>query len=61
VLLKQPYSYPADVYAWGVTVNEVATGVVPFSDCTKDNPAAHTVLNYGYGRYVLSHPIRERD
>jgi hypothetical protein len=24
--------------------------VLPFSDCTKDNPAAHTVLNFGYGR-----------
>ena len=52
VLLKQPYSFPADVYAWGVTVNEIATRVVPFSDCTKDNPAAHTVLNFGYGRSI---------
>ena len=50
VLLNQPYSFPADIYAWAVTVNEVATGTLPFSDCTKDNPAAHTVLNFGYGR-----------
>ena len=50
VLLNQPYSFPADIYAWAVTINEVATGTLPFSDCTKDNPAAHTVLNFGYGR-----------
>ena len=50
VLQKQPYSFAADVYAWAVTVNEIATGVVPFSDCTKDNPQCHTVLNFGYGR-----------
>lgn len=50
VLLKQPYGYPADIYSWAVSVNEIATAIVPFSDCTKDNPAAHTVLNFGYGR-----------
>lgn len=50
VLLKQPCSFPADIYSWAVSVNEIATGSVPFSDCTKDNPAAHTVLNFGYGR-----------
>jgi len=31
---------PADVYALAVTLNEAATGVLPFSDCTRDNPAA---------------------
>ena len=51
VMLKEPYSFPADIYSWAVTVNELLTGVVPFSDCTKENPAAHTVLNFGYGRW----------
>ncbi|KAK9828917.1 hypothetical protein WJX72_002777 [[Myrmecia] bisecta] len=57
VLQKQPTSYFSDVYAWAVTVNEVATGVVPFSDCTVDNPAAHTVLEMGYGRQELAAAI----
>ena len=50
VLLKQPGSFASDVYAFGVTVNEAATGVVPFSDCTRNNPKAHTILDMGYGR-----------
>ena len=41
---------PADVYALAVTLNEAATGVRPFSDCMRDNPACQTVLNYNYGR-----------
>ncbi len=41
---------PADVYALAVTLNEAATGVLPFSDCTRDNPACQTVLNFNYGR-----------
>ncbi|EFJ49861.1 hypothetical protein VOLCADRAFT_117001, partial [Volvox carteri f. nagariensis] len=28
--------------------------VVPFSDCTKDNPEVHTVLEMGYGRMELA-------
>lgn len=50
MLQKQPAGYASDVYAWAVTVNEVATGVFPFSDCIRDNPKAHTVLDFGYGR-----------
>ena len=49
-LLKEPGSPASDVYAWAVTVNELATGTFPFSDCTRDNPKAHTVLEMGYGR-----------
>eukprot|EP00955_Chlamydomonas_euryale_P067803 359937-Chlamydomonas_euryale.AAC.29 len=37
-----------------VTLNELATGTVPFSDCTKDNPEVHTVLELGYGRQELA-------
>ncbi len=50
VLLKQPGSVAADVYAFAVTLNELASGVYPFSDCTRDNPKAHTILDMGYGR-----------
>lgn len=52
VLQKQPTTAASDVYAWAVTVNEIATGVFPFADCTKDNPQCQTVLNFGYGRWV---------
>ena len=53
-LLKAPGSPASDVYAWAVTVNELATGTFPFSDCTHDNPKAHTVLDMGYGRSVAA-------
>ena len=52
VLQKQPTTAASDVYAWAVTVNEIATGIFPFADCTKDNPQCQTVLNFGYGRLV---------
>lgn len=50
VLLRQGISQAADVYAWAISVNELATGVQPFSDCTKENPAVHTILDMNYGR-----------
>lgn len=53
ILLRQSYGFPADMYAWAVTVNEAATGIRPYSDCTRDNPAAHTVLDFGYGRCAI--------
>lgn len=54
ILLKQPFSSASDVYAFAITLNELATGTYPFSDCTKDNPDCHTVLEMGYGRQELS-------
>ncbi|CAG9460345.1 unnamed protein product [Pedinophyceae sp. YPF-701] len=55
VLMKSgPHSPAADMYAWAVVANEVLSGVVPFSDCTKENPAAHTVLEMGYGQQELA-------
>mmetsp|Transcript_1029 Transcript_1029/g.2575 ORF Transcript_1029/g.2575 Transcript_1029/m.2575 type:complete len:622 (-) Transcript_1029:92-1957(-) len=54
VLLKEPPTAAADAYAWAVTVNELATGTFPFADCTKDNPACHTVLEMGYGQAELA-------
>lgn len=32
-------------------------GVYPFSDCTKDNPDIHTVLEHGYGRQELASAV----
>lgn len=50
VLQKQPHSKASDMYAFAITLNELASQSFPFSDCTKDNPEAHTVLEMGYGR-----------
>ena len=50
VLLKEAGGFPSDIYAFAVTVSELVTGTFPFSDCTSDNPKAHTVLEMGYGR-----------
>lgn len=57
VLQKQPTTAASDVYALAVTVNEIATGIFPFADCTKDNPQCQTVLNFGYGRSAFSHYV----
>jgi serine/threonine protein phosphatase PrpC len=54
VLLRAPHSPASDVFALAVTVNEMASGRVPYSDCTRDNPLAHTILEMGYGRQELS-------
>ncbi|KAI3439126.1 hypothetical protein D9Q98_001534 [Chlorella vulgaris] len=54
VLLKEPHSPAADVFALAVTLNEMATGAIPYSDCTRDNPLAHTILEMGYGRQELA-------
>ena len=35
VLLKHPVSQASDVYAYAITLNELASATVPFSDCTK--------------------------
>lgn len=61
VLLKEPASCASDIYAFAVTINELATGVFPFSDCTRDNPQAHTVLEMGYGRCVFNFKTHASD
>ena len=55
ILLKtRPASPASDVYALCVTINELLARVSPYSDCTRDNPLAHTILEMGYGRHELS-------
>eukprot|EP00210_Caulerpa_lentillifera_P009064 g8649.t1 len=54
VLLKKGHSFASDVYALAICINELATGIYPFADCTKENPDAHTVLEMGYGRQELA-------
>jgi serine/threonine protein phosphatase PrpC/serine/threonine protein kinase len=46
---------PADVFALAVTVAcAAACAAAPYRDATRDNPAAHTVLDFGYGRAELA-------
>ncbi|KAL4434456.1 hypothetical protein ABPG75_000897 [Micractinium tetrahymenae] len=54
LLGSAPQSFASDVFALAVTLNELAAGIVPYSDCTRDNPLAHTVLEMGYGRQELA-------
>jgi serine/threonine protein phosphatase PrpC len=55
ILLKSPHSPASDIFALAVTINELASGgAVPYSDCTRDNPLAHTILEMGYGRQELA-------
>jgi serine/threonine protein phosphatase PrpC/serine/threonine protein kinase len=55
ILLKSPHSPASDIFALAVTLNEIASGgAVPYSDCTRDNPLAHTILEMGYGRQELA-------
>lgn len=54
VLLKKASSFASDVYALAITINEAAAGTYPFSDCTKDHPDIHTILEHGYGRQELA-------
>ncbi|KAK3255233.1 hypothetical protein CYMTET_35575 [Cymbomonas tetramitiformis] len=54
VLQKKPQSYASDVFALAVTLNEICTATVPYSDCTVERPGCHTVLEMGYGRLQLA-------
>ena len=53
VLMKRAHTRKADVYAFAVAINELATRVYPFSDCHKERPGCHTVLEMGYGHQEL--------
>lgn len=55
ILMKSAPASPAsDVFALSVAINEMLTKTVPYSDCTRDNPLAHTILEMGYGRHELA-------
>ncbi|KAI7839657.1 hypothetical protein COHA_006466 [Chlorella ohadii] len=61
VLLGSPASCASDVFALAVTLNELATGMVPYSDCTRDNPLAHTVLEMAGDAEMLDAEAAEAD
>jgi serine/threonine protein phosphatase PrpC len=54
ILMNAEHSYSSDVFALAITINELASGTIPYSDCTRDNPLAHTILEMGYGRQELA-------
>lgn len=53
VLSGKPHSFAADVYAFGVTINEMATGAVPFVDRKMPVPELHTVLETRFNEVKL--------
>lgn len=54
VLMRQVSGYGADVYAYAVTICEIATGTVPFSDRARNVALAHTVLDASYNEQDLA-------
>ena len=57
VLMRRVSGYGADVYAYGVTLCEIATGTVPFSDRARNVALAHTVLDASYNEQDLAKAI----
>ena len=54
VLMRRVSTYGADVYAYGITICEIATGTVPFSDRARNVALAHTVLDASYNEQDLA-------
>lgn len=53
VLKGHPHSFAADVYAFAITVNEMATCAVPFVDRKLPVPELHTVLETRFNEVKL--------
>lgn len=53
VLSGKPHTFAADVYAFGITVNEMATCSVPFVDRKLPVPELHTVLETRFNEVKL--------
>ncbi|XP_071716518.1 protein kinase and PP2C-like domain-containing protein [Rutidosis leptorrhynchoides] len=53
VLRKEIYTEKADVYSFGVSINELLTGVVPYTDL-RTEAQAHTVLEMNYTEQQLT-------
>ena len=54
LMKKGPASTASDVFALCISIIELLTRVHPYSDCTRDNPLAHTILEMGYSRHELA-------
>lgn len=56
ILRKEVQSEKSDVYGYGITLNELITGVVPYTD-RKTAAQAHTVLEMNYSEQQLSSAV----
>ena len=56
-LMRRVASFEADVYAFGVTACEAATGIVPYADRERNVALAHTVLDLSYNEADLAKAI----
>ena len=54
ILMRRVSTFGADVYAYGITLCEIATGTVPFSDRARNVALAHTVLDASYNEQDLA-------
>ena len=55
--MRRVASFEADVYAFGVTACEAATGTVPYADRERNVALAHTVLDLSYNEADLAKAI----
>eukprot|EP00958_Prasinococcus_capsulatus_P001675 scaffold148_cov371-Prasinococcus_capsulatus_cf.AAC.19 len=53
VLQRKVHSLKADVYSFAITLCEIATGVIPYSDRSRNVALAHTVLDMSYNEQDL--------
>lgn len=61
VLQRAPHAPPADVYAFAVTANELASGTVPYVDRELPEPELHTVLESRFNDMSLRRAITKDD
>lgn len=61
VLLRAPHTFAADVYAFAVTANELASGTVPYIDRELPVPELHTVLESRFNDMTLRRAITKED
>ena len=57
LMMNRPYTPPADVYSLGVTMNELATGCIPYSDVETTTLQFHTVIEANYSQQALMQDI----
>lgn len=59
--MKAAYSPAADIYSLAITINEMLTGTIPFSDVRTTTEQMHTVVESRYSRGALIKDIGSMD